>query len=83
MIFWLNGALAPVEEARIDPHDRSFLLGDDLFETLPTVADKLFRLADHRARMALGAALLGLPEPPAESELEDAALTTGGQRLGP
>lgn len=75
MIVWLNGALAPVEEARIDPRDRGFLLGDGLFETLPAVAGRLFHLADHRDRMARGADLLGLPAPPDQSELEDAALT--------
>ncbi|MFP6742452.1 MAG: aminotransferase class IV [Alphaproteobacteria bacterium] len=75
MIIWLNGALAPIDEARIDPRDRGFLLGDGLFETLPAVSGRLFRLADHRARMARGAELLGLPAPPDQADLEDAALT--------
>jgi branched-chain amino acid aminotransferase len=75
MIVWLNGALTPTDEARIDPRDRGFLLGDGLFETLPAVSGRLFHLADHRARMVRGAELLGLPIPPATAELEDAALT--------
>jgi branched-chain amino acid aminotransferase len=75
MIVWLNGALTPTDEARIDPRDRGFLLGDGLFETLPAVSGQLFHLADHQARMARGAELLGLPIPPATAELEDAALT--------
>jgi len=75
MIVWLNGALTPTDEARIDPRDRGFLLGDGVFETLPAVAGRLFHLADHRARMARGAELLGLPAPPDLVELEDATLT--------
>ena len=75
MIVWLNGALTPTDEARIDPRDRGFLLGDGLFETLPAVSGRLFHLADHRARMVRGAELLDLPIPPAVAELEDAALT--------
>jgi branched-chain amino acid aminotransferase len=75
MIVWLNGALTPTGEARIDPRDRGFLLGDGLFETLPAVSGRLFHLADHRARMVRGAELLDLPIPPAAAELEDAALT--------
>lgn len=75
MIIWLNGALTPTDEARIDPRDRGFLLGDGLFETLPAVSGRLFHLADHRTRMVRGAELLGLPIPPDAAELEDAALT--------
>ena len=74
MIVWLNGDLVPADEARIDPRDRGLLLGDGVFETLAASAGRLFRLADHLARMGRGADLLGLPAPP--RDLEDAALAT-------
>ena len=32
---WLNGALLPAKQARIDPSDRGLTLGDGLFETDP------------------------------------------------
>ncbi|MFQ5785320.1 MAG: aminotransferase class IV [Alphaproteobacteria bacterium] len=76
MIVWLNGALCPIDEARIDPRDRGFLLGDGVFETLPANGGRLFRLADHLARMRNGADLLGLPALPADGEIEQAALAT-------
>ena len=76
MIVWLNGELVPADEARIDPRDRGFLLGDGVFETLPAIAGRLFRLADHLARMGRGADLLGLPAPPRGADMTDAALAT-------
>lgn len=76
MIVWLNGELVPVDEARIDPRDRGLLLGDGVFETLPASAGRLFRLADHLARMGRGADLLGLPAPPRDDDMKAAALAT-------
>ena len=76
MIVWLNGDLVPADEARIDPRDRGFLLGDGVFETLAANAGRLFRLADNVARMGRGADLLGLPAPPGDAAMLDAALAT-------
>ena len=37
---WLNGELAPIDAARIDPQDRGFLLGDGAFETMRLEAEE-------------------------------------------
>ena len=60
----LNGRLVDACEARIDPADRGLLLADGLFETLRAYDGRLFCLDAHLARLAAGAALLGLPAPP-------------------
>ncbi len=60
----LNGRLVEAAEARIDPADRGFLLADGLFETLRAYGGRPFRLPEHLARPAAGAATLELPMPP-------------------
>lgn len=63
MTLWLNGRLLTADEARIDPADRGFLLGDGLFETMRLRDGRALRLAAHLARLRAGAAVLGLPIP--------------------
>lgn len=62
-MIWLNGRLTPPSEARIDPADRGFTLGDGLFETIRADAGRLCHLARHLARLRAGAAVLGLAVP--------------------
>ncbi len=57
----LNGRLVESTVARIDPADRGLLLADGLFETLRVYGGKAFRLEAHLARLAAGAAMLGIP----------------------
>jgi branched-chain amino acid aminotransferase len=61
MILWLNGNLLTAEEARIDPIDRGFLLGDGVFETIRLQGSRPLHLTQHQARLRDGAALLGIP----------------------
>jgi branched-chain amino acid aminotransferase len=61
----LNGRLVDAGEARIDPADRGLLLADGLFETLRAYGGWPFALDAHLARLAAGAAFLGLPVPQA------------------
>ncbi len=63
MIVWLNDNLIDTNEARIDPAERGFLLGDGLFETLAMRAGKILRLESHLARLKTGCAVLQLPYP--------------------
>ncbi|WP_247891175.1 aminotransferase class IV [Azospirillum aestuarii] len=72
-VVWLNGRLLPAAEARIDPADRGFTLGDGLFETIRVAGGTARHLARHLARLADGAALLGLPLPYDATALADAA----------
>jgi branched-chain amino acid aminotransferase len=57
---WFNGAF--VEGAvPLDAHDRGFLLGDGVFETVAVINHKPLWLDDHVQRMARTATELGLP----------------------
>jgi branched-chain amino acid aminotransferase len=69
MTVWLNGALRSAGEARIDPADRGFLLGDGLFETMAAHAGAVPELARHYVRLCAGAALLRIPVPLTREEL--------------
>ena len=60
MIVWLNGRLVEAAEARIDPTDRGFLLGDGLFETLLARQGQIFFAERHLDRLARGASILGI-----------------------
>ncbi len=63
---WLNGHLRLPAQARLDPADRGFLLGDGLFETMRAVSGRVPLLARHLARLDSGCRLLGLQPPRAD-----------------
>lgn len=48
---WLNGETLDAEDARIDPSDRGYLLGDGAFETMRYEAGELRRWPRHSARL--------------------------------
>ena len=75
MIF-LNGCLRPSAEARIDPADRGFLLGDGIFETLSCLAGRPIFLDRHLERMAAGAEALGIPLVPEAGRIAGAVFET-------
>ena len=84
-MIYLNGVFLPAEQARIDPFDRGFSLGDGLFETLRAYDGRPFRLADHLARMATAAATLEIPLPvdmPAVAEAVTELLGVNGNGQG-
>lgn len=74
MICWLNGVFCPVEQARIDPRDRGFLLGDGIFETMLAVDGAVHHANRHLARLSGAAELLGIPIVFSESEISDAMI---------
>jgi branched-chain amino acid aminotransferase len=59
---WLNGTWTD-GAARVDAADRGFLLGDGLFETICVRDGRVWRVMRHLARLADGAAQLGIPLP--------------------
>jgi len=69
---WLNGAALPLAEARIDPADRGFTLGDGLFETIRAAGATPLHAARHFARLRDGAAVLRIPVPYSDDELHAA-----------
>jgi len=48
---YLNGEYTPLSEAKISVMDRGFIFGDGLYEVLPVYGGRLFRFADHMARL--------------------------------
>ncbi|MFM2045042.1 MAG: putative branched-chain-amino-acid aminotransferase [Pseudomonadota bacterium] len=70
-LVWLDGALIPAGEARIDPADRGFLLSDGVFETLCHRGDRIHRLAAHLARLRDGCRILGIPLDRTDDALAD------------
>lgn len=63
MTLWLNGQLVEQKDARIDPTDRGFLLGDGLFETMAVSSGKVVFADLHYDRLHRGAIALGLEMP--------------------
>jgi D-alanine transaminase len=47
----LNGALTPLKDAKISVLDRGFIFGDGVYEVVPVYAGRLFRFAQHMARL--------------------------------
>jgi branched-chain amino acid aminotransferase len=60
---WLNDTLIPLAQARVPVHDRGFLYGDGLFETLQAEAGRVRFLTEHLERLAASARTLRLPFP--------------------
>lgn len=73
---WLNGVFCTLEDARIAPDDRGFLLGDGVFETLLAVDGDVRHAGLHLARLSGAARLLGIKETYSQS-----AIVTAMRRL--
>lgn len=63
----------PETRAVVSIHDRGFMYGDGLFETMPVVNGRPFCLAQHLERMARGADFLKIERPFTLEELQDFA----------
>ena len=59
-VVYLNGDYLPADEAKISVNDRGFLFGDGVYEVTPAYHGRLFRWAQHLARMRKGLAALGI-----------------------
>lgn len=83
-MLWLNGTLLPAKDARIDPGDRGFTLGDGLFETIRVAAGQPLHLDRHLARLRAGMQVLDLPLPFSDQALVDAMelLIATGSNIG-
>ncbi len=79
-LLWLNGALLPAAEARIDPADRGFTLGDGIFETIRADGGVPAHLPRHLARLRAGAAVLGIDIAFSDLALMDALIAVGAAR---
>jgi len=79
-IAYIDGKVLDLSKAKIPLHDRGYLLGDGVFETIRTSNGKPFRLAEHAQRMRRGLRAISLDES-LESEFHDAvaALVAAGK----
>lgn len=77
-IVWLNGALVPLDQARISPADRGLLLADGLFETIQISDGQPRNLPAHLRRLAQGCDILGLAPPQGIAEALNATLAANG-----
>jgi branched-chain amino acid aminotransferase len=60
VIVWLDGALLPLDEARISPLDHGLTVGDGVFETLRVYDSVPFAWRRHDARLRASARALGI-----------------------
>src|SRR5688500_5496472 len=71
----INGRITLPEEARISVLDRGFLYGDSVYETIGTVAGRLYALGEHLDRLVRSAERIGLSPPPRQ-QIEQAIAET-------
>ena len=62
-VVWVDGSLAPADQARISPFDHGLLTGDGVFETLIVYGGKPFAVRRHLERLAVSCRGLGLDVP--------------------
>jgi len=73
MFVFLNGQFMPEAQAVVPAHDRGFLYGDGLFETMRVFNSRPFRMAQHLERMVRGAEFLKIKMPFTPKELQNFA----------
>jgi len=78
---WLNGAILPRSEARLDPLAQGLLFGAGVYDTLLLRHGAPVQLEEHLARLAHGAARLGLTAPSAAVVLGALAKLTAARPL--
>jgi branched-chain amino acid aminotransferase len=69
MQVYLNGKFVPDDEACISVHDRGFLYGDGLFETIRVYDGEPFLWSDHMHRLAHGCEVIRIHLPLTPSEM--------------
>jgi len=62
-IVWINGRLEPAGSALLTVTDRSFQVGDGIFETLRVVGGRVLELSLHARRLEASAAVMAMPLP--------------------
>src|SRR3990167_3643480 len=70
-MLYLNGKIISETEARIDPQDRGFLLGDGVFETMACYQQVPFAFTEHWQRLIEATSFLKLPLPFSKNECHE------------
>ncbi len=73
---WLNGALVPMDQAKVSAFDAGFQHGVGLFETMAARHGRVFRVLEHMERLRASAIELGLAEGLRPEALADAVEQT-------
>jgi aminodeoxychorismate lyase len=73
VLAYVNGQYLPDNSAALTVHDRSFLYGDGLFETIRIANGQPFFWSEHLDRLERGAAFFKIPLPISRNEIEHAA----------
>lgn len=76
MKVWLDGRVVDAADARVPVTDHGLLYGDGVFEGIRAFGRRVFRLADHLARLRVSAAAIGMALPLDEAGLRDVVLAT-------
>jgi branched-chain amino acid aminotransferase len=72
VIIWFDGALMPLDQARLSPLDRGVTVGDGVFETLRVYDGQPFAWRRHHERLCASADALGLALPDSDTLLAGA-----------
>jgi D-alanine transaminase len=62
-MIYLNGEWMPIEEAKISVLDRGFIYGDGVYEYVPVIKRKPYRMAQHLVRLDNSCKEIGLKNP--------------------
>ncbi|BBO24551.1 MAG: branched chain amino acid aminotransferase [Chthonomonadaceae bacterium] len=73
-LVWLNGAVQPLESARVSAADHAHLYGDGLFEGIRFYKRKVFKLDEHLERLYHGTSYMGYPMKMSVEELRSTIL---------
>lgn len=60
---FLNGDFSTLRHAKVSVLDRGFIFGDGIYEVVPAYGSRLFRFAQHMARLDRSLAELRIPNP--------------------
>ena len=71
---YLNGEFTALKDAKISVMDRGFIFGDGVYEVVPAYAGRLFRFAQHMARLDRSLAELRIKNPLTHVEWRQLAL---------
>ena len=70
---YLNGEFSTLKDAKVSVLDRGFIFGDAVYEVVPAYAGRLFRFAQHMARLNRNLAELLIPNPLTQDQWRDIA----------
>nr|MDP2192174.1 D-amino acid aminotransferase [Rhodoferax sp.] len=71
---YLNGEFTALKDAKISVMDRGFIFGDGVYEVVPVYGGKLFRFAQHMARLERSLAELRIANPLTPAQWTEVAL---------